>query len=72
MTTEQTYISKESETLDDIVFRYYGKTSDGVFEFVLEYNRGIAERGTRLPAGTQVILPVIPEEKQPDILRLWD
>lgn len=55
-----TYRAKDGEMVDDICQQYYGRTL-GVVEQVYAANRGLAELGPRLPAGTLVELPDIEE-----------
>lgn len=53
-----TYRAKDGEMVDEICQMYYGQTL-GVVEQVYAANRGLAELGPRLPAGTLVELPDI-------------
>jgi phage tail protein X len=65
------YLTKQNDILDDIVFRYYGDTTGGIVEQVLEANQGIAERGPLLPQGVTVNLPDRPPSKTAGLKRLW-
>lgn len=55
-----TYRAKEGEMVDEICHLYYGRTK-GVVEKVYAANRGLAALGPRLPAGTLVKLPDVPD-----------
>nr|WP_252726588.1 tail protein X [Tritonibacter mobilis] len=66
------YLSKEGETLDEIVWRHYDAGIRGAVEIVIEANRGIAALGPILPVGTRVLLPEIEEPKKAESLRLWN
>lgn len=65
------YRSKESETLDEIVWRHYGNRVAGALEAVLEANPGLADLGATLPLGTIVCLPVIEQAAIVESVRLW-
>ncbi len=65
------YRSKDGETLDLIVWRYYGRQSDWVVETVLDANPGLADRGPLLPPGLRVFLPDIESEPIQPMVRLW-
>lgn len=64
--------SRQGETVDAVCWRVLGRTA-AVTEQVLEMNRGLAELGPILPAGTQLILPdpaaAAPEVR--DTVQLW-
>lgn len=66
-----TYITRQNDILDDVVFRYYGDTDNGIVEIVLEANRGLADHGPILPAGIEVELPDRPAVSKPTLVRLW-
>tara|TARA_R110000796_G_scaffold74659_2_gene167910 strand:+ start:3239 stop:3451 length:213 start_codon:yes stop_codon:yes gene_type:complete len=57
-----TYRAKEGEMVDEICHLYYGRTK-GVVERVYAANRGLAALGPRLPAGTLVKLPDVPDHE---------
>ncbi|MDP3579150.1 tail protein X [Methyloversatilis sp.] len=62
----------QGDTVDLVCWRFYGRTT-GVTEQVLEANRGLAQLGPVLPAGTAVVMPsiaVAPETQQR--LQLWN
>ncbi|MBK1690966.1 tail protein X [Ectothiorhodospira mobilis] len=65
-----TYRTVDGEMLDDICWRVYGRES--AVPDVLEANRHLADEGPRLPAGTLVQLPALPEPEAEDAVRLWD
>lgn len=64
--------SRQGETVDAVCWRVLGRTG-AVTEQVLAMNRGLAELGTILPAGTTLILPdpasAAPEVR--DTIQLW-
>lgn len=65
------YRSKEGDTVDRIVWHYYGRQDNGIFERVLEANPGIADQGPVLPEGLRVKLPKIETDQSTDSVRLW-
>lgn len=69
----RTATAMEGETVDEICARVLGKTA-AVTEQVLAMNRGLADLGPRLPAGTAVILPDAAEAAGAAIaiVQLWD
>lgn len=69
MTTTETYISQEGDTVDLIVYSRFG--AHGMEETVLTANPGLAALGPILPIGTRVIIPVpgVATVTQSD--RLW-
>jgi phage tail protein X len=67
-----TYRAKAGEMVDEICQLYYGRTA-GVVEQVYEANRGLAELGPRLPAGTLVELPKVGQAETETVYpELWD
>lgn len=67
-----TYRAKAGEMVDEICQLYYGRTA-GVVEQVYEANRGLAELGPRLPAGTLVELPEVGQAETETVYpELWD
>jgi phage tail protein X len=65
------YRAKDGEMVDEICHLYYGRTR-GVVEKVYEANRGLADLGPRLPAGTLVELPEIErEQKRREVKLPW-
>jgi phage tail protein X len=57
----QQYRTKDGDTVDAVCFAFYGSTSGGQVEAVLEANRalGLGDLGPELPAGLIITLPVI-------------
>jgi phage tail protein X len=55
----QTYIARDGDTVDSIAWRYYGRVTASILQTVLEANRGLADAGAVLPAGTNLVLPDI-------------
>lgn len=62
----------QNEPLDALVHRHFGRTA-GIVEQVLQINPGLADLGPRLPQGTPVRLPELPETPTtaPSV-SLWD
>lgn len=69
--TSQTYIAEEGDTVDTVVFEYFGTTSNGIVEQILAANPGLADLGPRLPAGTRIVIPAIDTTAQVQGVRLW-
>jgi phage tail protein X len=66
-----TYTTRENDVLDDVVWRYYGRQDNGLVEFVLEANRGLADHGPRLPSGLTITLPDTPMPEPTKQLQLF-
>jgi len=66
-----TVISQQSDTVDQICLRHYGRTA-GVTEQVLDANPGLAERGPIIPAGVTITLPEVTQKAEQKIVNLWD
>ena len=68
-----TATAMNGETVDAICWRVLGRTRN-VTEQVLNMNPGLAALGTRLPAGTQVVLPETArlEPAVRETVNLWD
>lgn len=65
------YKALEGETLDEIVFRFFGSIAP--LEAILEANRGIAAKGERFEKDTLVFIPEFSEIKKPVKLKsIWD
>jgi phage tail protein X len=63
--------SIEGDTVDNLCWRYYGKTQ-AVTEQVLNANPHLASLGPILPNGTEILLSVqTPAATQP-LIQLWD
>ncbi len=68
-----TYNTREHDMLDDIVWRHYGVLNPATLQHVLEANRGVAARGSVLPAGVVVNLPeVVQPAGAKRGVALWD
>lgn len=65
------YRSKEGDTVDSVVWAYYGRQDALIVETVLEANPGAADLGPILPAGTRLVLPEIATPAQRQGVRLW-
>lgn len=67
-----TYITSDGDTADLIAWKYYGATSAGVVEKLLDANAGLADYGPVLPAGVSVSLPEIDVAAKTQGVKLWD
>lgn len=65
------YRSKEGDTIDLIVWRYYGRQDAALVALVLDANPGAADLGPVLPAGIRIALPEAPEPAAERGVRLW-
>lgn len=67
----QTCRTRDGDMLDEICYRYYGRTAKTV-EAVLEANPGLAELGPVFDVGVLIDLPELPSAPAEKIVRLWD
>lgn len=71
---QQVYTTKQGEMLDEICFRFYGRTA-GTVEAVLEANPGLSALPPVFEEGTTIVLPDLgltgdrPTTKE--TVRLW-
>lgn len=66
------YIAKDDDMIDAICWRYYSKGQQPLaVERVYEANRGLAQLGAKLKAGTSVVLPDLPSPEATPIVRIW-
>lgn len=65
------YRSKSGDTIDRIVWQYYGRQDTGLVEYVLAENPGIADQGAELPDGLRIALPDAPARQDEGAVRLW-
>lgn len=68
----QTYITKDGDTADYIVWKYYGNQDAGTVEALVDANKGLADRGPVLPAGLVIHLPEITTPATTQGVKLWD
>jgi phage tail protein X len=61
-----TYQTKAGDTVDYVCWMYYGATA-GIVETVLATNSGLADYGPVLPAGINIMLPVVTPSTVQDI-----
>lgn len=66
-----TYITKDGDTVDAIVFKFYGYTNQQAVEQVLDANPGLADRGPVLPHSVRVELPALTKPTETKGVRLW-
>jgi phage tail protein X len=69
--TQQLYITRQFEMVDEICHSYYGRTQQTV-EVVLAANPGLSDMGPVLPEGLTIALPDIPEPSVSEVVRIWD
>lgn len=67
----QSYLSKDGDVIDQIVFEYYGDTQGNKVEKVLAANPGLASIGAVIPAGQEIILPDLETEPDSKTAQLW-
>ena len=66
-----TFRTRDGDMLDHIAWEYYGSTANREVEQLLEANPGLAAHGLILPAGLEIMMPVISEPVQAKGVRLW-
>lgn len=67
-----TYIASDGDMVDAICWKHYAKGQQPLaVERVYEANRGLADLGPVLAAGTVVILPDLPAPEATPIVRIW-
>lgn len=69
--SDQFYVSKEGDVLDQIVNAWYGDTSGQKLEAVLAANPGLAALGAVLGAGVRIALPDLASDTQTETEQLW-
>lgn len=67
----QLYVTRQFDQLDDICWRYYGRTQQTV-EAVMIANPNLADLLPILPEGLTISLPDLPQPETTETLRLWD
>ena len=67
----QLYVTRQFDELDDICWRYYGRTQQTV-EAVLVANPNLADLLPILPEGLQILLPDLPAPSTSETVRIWD
>jgi len=67
-----TYLTRDGDVLDWVVWKYYGATSNRYVEQVLEANPGLADYGPVMPGGVRVLLPDLAPPVSGSSVRLWD
>jgi phage tail protein X len=68
-----TYLTKDGDVLDWVLWKYYGTTANREVERVLEANPGLADYGAVLPGGVRILLPELETPVTTTIgVRLWD
>lgn len=64
------YITKQFDMVDEICWRYYGRTQQTV-EAVLIANPGLADMAPILPPNVAIFLPDIPQPLVSELVDLW-
>ncbi len=65
-----TYITKDGDTLDYIVWKKY-ETTTGMLEKVIDANRHLATYDAILPAGITITLPDATTSTSTEKIKLW-
>lgn len=65
-------ITLQHETLDFVIFRFFSRVDQDLFNQTYELNPEISEYGVILPEGIPVKLPVAPASSEKTTLHLWD
>jgi phage tail protein X len=63
--TTISYVAKDLDTIDKIVYQHYGETiakEGSAVEYLMELNPNIARSGLYLTAGQKLTLPDLPDE----------
>lgn len=53
----QVYSTRDGDTVELVVWRYYGRQDARLTELVLEANRHLADLGPTLSAGVRIVMP---------------
>ena len=76
MSNTTNYITRDGDTVDYVAWRFYGGSTPGATEQVLEANPGLAAYGPAMPAGLRLALPAADQVKaqatETKGVRLWD
>lgn len=72
-TYQSVTVAEEGHTLSKVIWQRFHRPMPGVAEEALAVNRGLADLGAHIPAGTEVIIPVpvAAEREEPEAIRLW-
>lgn len=66
------YLSREGQTIDEIVWQALGTADNRVVEITYELNQNLAKRGETLPANVLVQLPDDTQVTPQTRIALWD
>lgn len=69
--SDQYYVSRDGDVLDQIINAHYGDTAGDKIEAVLSANPGLAALGAVLDAGVRIVLPDLSSETQSETAQLW-
>lgn len=67
----QIYVTRQFDMLDDICWRYYGRTQQTV-EAVMLVNPNLADLMPILPEGMTILLPDLPAPSTSETVRIWE
>ena len=67
----QLYVTRQFDELDEICWRYYGRTQQTV-EAVLLVNTNLADLLPILPEGLKIMLPDLPAPSTSETVRIWN
>jgi phage tail protein X len=67
----QLYVTRQFDMLDDICWRYYGRTQQTV-EAVMLVNPNLADLMPILPEGMTILLPDLPAPSTSETVRIWE
>jgi phage tail protein X len=67
----QLYVTRQFDELDEICWRYYGRTQQTV-EAVMLANRNLADMLPILAEGLTILLPDLPAPSTSETIRIWD
>jgi phage tail protein X len=70
--SDQFYVSRDGDVVDQIVFNHYGNTANGQVETVLLVNSGLAALDGVLDTRVRIQLPDLTDDATVEALQLWD
>lgn len=70
MADSEIYRTQDGDMVDQIAADRFGKSS-GSTEAILAANKGLADLGPKLPAGTVLVIPIPEVQDRQQSTRLW-